>query len=64
MSVIHLENFEGRLEALSSAQESGDTTAPQSNSSGQDVKMIDIETKLFVDEFFDIESKEIVKKDF
>lgn len=26
--------------------------------------MIDIETKLFVDEFFDVESKEIVKKDF
>ena len=31
---------------------------------GQEVNMIDIQTKLFVDEFFNTETKDIVKKDF
>ena len=58
LSVLHLEDFNNRLSALTAATQDEDAGA------NSEVKIIDIETKLFIDEFFDTESKEIVKKDF
>ena len=56
-SVVNLENFEQRLATLSATD--GEQAAATS-----EVKMIDIDTKLFLDEFFDHTSYEVAKKDF